>query len=220
MDDNCLLSCFESLSNSCGNTVQVFLSGENTTGNATRIGSNHDQLTKILQVLRLDNCGFRLSRPVETLTNLKPLLKSMTALATVSVNNMTCVASDLEEGGAARVRDLLEKHTPLLCSMIKHLPNLERLSMMRYEVCPEQLPRLVRAIKSQVSRRNGVLTLQAKHAGRCRVHPDPTAGDPALTSLISRLERSKRVSCSYSGATGVLRVEAVKSQGILRRVRK
>ena len=138
-------------------------------------------------MLRLDNCGFRLSRPVETLSNLKPLLKSMTALATVSVNNMTCVASDLEEGGAARVRDLLEKHTPLLCSLIKHLPNLERLSMMRYEVCPEQLPRLVRAIKSQVSRRNGVLTLQAKHAGRCRVHPDPTAGDPALTSLISRL---------------------------------
>ena len=150
------------------------------------------------------------------------------------------------------MRDLLENHTPLLCSIIKvgtskvgyvkrkklsnlslpqvwklfsiisitllffnflarsiitssyhlfqHLPALERLSMMRYQLCPDQvirplkktwhfipfhcqpqtfkvlvqcpvssylklsmpvqLPRLVRAVKSLVVRRNGFLTLQ------------------------------------------------------------
>jgi len=165
----------------------------------------------------MDNCGFRLSRPVETLARLKPLLKNMTALATMSVNNMTCITCDPEEGGAAKVRDLLENHTPLLCSIIKHLPSLERLSMMRYELCPHQLPRLVRAVKSQVVRRNGLLTLQAKHTRRCRAHQEHTDED-ALTGLLGRLERSKRVKCNYSGVTGALRVEAIKPQGILRRL--
>merc|ERR1719234_173812 len=190
VDDQCLLSLFESLSNNCANT---------------------------LQVLRMDNCGFRLSRPVETLARLKPLLKNLTGLATMSVNNMTCITCDPEEGGAAKVRDLLENHTPLLCSIIKHLPSLERLSMMRYQLCPDQLPRLVRAVKSQVVRRNGLLTLQAKHIRRCGAHPEHTDED-TLTGLIGRLERSKRVKCNYNGVTGALRVEAIKSQGILRRL--
>ena len=60
------------------------------------------------------------------------------SLFNISVNNMTCVTCDPEEGGAAKVRklsnqkklkkiltfdekvrDLLENHTPLLCSIIK-----------------------------------------------------------------------------------------------------
>ena len=40
-------------------------------------------IATICQVLRLDNCSFRLSRPVETLSKLKPLLKNMAAIVTM-----------------------------------------------------------------------------------------------------------------------------------------
>jgi len=190
MDDFSLTDCFKSLSNNCGSK---------------------------LQVLRMDNCCLRLSKPVETLAKMKPMLKNMTGLTTLSVNNMVCLACESEETGVAKVRDLLENHPPLLASVIKHLPTLERLSMMRYQLSPDQVPRLLRALKRQVVRRNGVLTVQAKHVGWSSTYPVNTDKD-ALASLIDKLEKSKRVKCTFTEATGVLEVEASKSQGILRRL--
>merc|ERR1712107_820814 len=107
-----------------------------------------------------------------------------------------------EETGVAKVRDLLENHPPLLASVIKHLPTLERLSMMRYQLSPDQVPRLLRALKRQVVRRNGVLTVQAKHVGWSSTYPANTDKD-ALASLIDKLEKSKRVKCTFTEATGV-----------------
>ena len=74
-----------------------------------------------VQVLRMDNCCLRLSKPVETLAKMKPLLKNMTGLTTLrsltpdfhiqwchnwllSVNNMVCLACESEETGVAKVR--------------------------------------------------------------------------------------------------------------------
>jgi len=59
--------------------------------------------------------------------------------------------------------------------------------------------------------------VQAKHVGWSSTYPVNTDKD-ALASLIDKLEKSKRVKCTFTEATGVLEVEASKSQGILRRL--
>ena len=165
-----------------------------------------------LQALRMDNWGLRLETPAETLAKVRPLLQAMQALATLSINNLACEA--VAEGGAAGVRSLLEG-PPLLRCLVKHLPRLERLSMMRCEVCPAQVPRLAKALKTRA--RGGAVALHTKHAGRCRAHPEHREVD-GLEQLVSRLEGSREVRCSYSGLTGVLRVEDSRQPGILRRL--
>ena len=137
----------------------------------------------------MDNWGFRLARPGETLGRLKVSLQAMASLNTLSINNFSCVSCDNEETGAIKVRSLLHG-APFLRSVIKHLPRLERLSIMRSELCPDQVPGLVRALKARVKK--NAISLHTKHVGRCRVHPEH-AGVDGLEQLVARLARSRLV---------------------------
>ena len=168
-----------------------------------------------LQGLRMDNWSFRLERPGETLGKLKPALQALTSLGTLSINNYTSMECEIKETGAARVRSLLEARAPLLRCLIKHLPKLERLSIMRSELCPDEVPGLVQALKVRVKK--NPITLHTKHVRRCRLHPDHQGVD-GLGELVARLAKSRVARETWSGVTGVLRLEAARQPGIIRKL--
>ena len=139
---------------------------------------------------------FKLVDSTETVAKLKPLLTSLTKLHTVSLNNMSFVESI--PGGRV---------SPLLNAIIKHVPHLRHLSILRSNLQPDQVPNLVRALKKRVCR--NPLTLYTKHM----------TGD-GLQDLLTTLKRSKSLEIDYNPQTGVIDVTEKRKEKIIGKIKK
>ena len=122
---------------------------------------------------------------------------SLTRLTTVSLNNVDFI-------------HCCETHGPreplLLRSMIKYIPKIKHLSILKSELATDQVPTLVKALKYKVKKND--ITLHTKHVTQ-----------EGLDELLNRLTRSKMTNYQYDNLTGVLSVFHPKAEPILRRMK-
>ena len=143
------------------------------------------------------NWKFKLIKMEETSGKLKPLFKSLEKLTTVSLNNVDFV----------RCRETQGRHEPLfLKCLLKYLPNIKHLSILKSELAEEQVSTIVKALKYRVKRND--ITLHTKHVTQSGVD-----------ELLSRLSRSKMTNYQYDSQTGVLEVFQPRAEPILKRMK-
>jgi len=150
-----------------------------------------------IEILKMVNWKFKLTNMDETSLKLKPLMKSLSKLTTVSLNNVDFI----------HCRKTYGPREPLLLrSLIKYLPKIRHLSILRSELAVDQVPTIVKALKFRVKKND--ITLHTKHITQA-----------GLDELLHRLARSKMITYQYDNMTGVLNVSVPKVDPILRRMK-
>ena len=124
-------------------------------------------------------------------------MKSLSKLTTVSLNNVDFI----------HCRKTYGPREPLLLrSLIKYLPKIKYLSILRSELAVDQVPTIVKALKYWVKKND--ITVHTKHITQA-----------GLDELLHRLARSKMITYQYDNMTGVLNVSVPKVDPILRRMK-
>ena len=150
-----------------------------------------------IEILKMVNWKFKLINMDETSLKLKPLMKSLSKLTTVSLNNVDFI----------HCRKTYGPREPLLLrSLIKYLPKIKHLSILRSELAVDQVPTIVKALKYRVKKND--ITLHTKHITQA-----------GLDELFNRLARSKMITYQYDNMTGVLNVSVPKVDPILKRMK-
>eukprot|EP00092_Neocalanus_flemingeri_P004160 GFUD01004475.1.p1 GENE.GFUD01004475.1~~GFUD01004475.1.p1 ORF type:complete len:1342 (+),score=251.43 GFUD01004475.1:273-4298(+) len=150
-----------------------------------------------IEILKMVNWKFKLVNMVESVGKLKPLMMSLSRLTTVSLNNVDFIHCRETNGPLEPL---------LLRSLIKYLPKLKHLSILRSKMSHEQVPTLVKALKYKVKKND--ITLHTKHVTQ-----------EGLDELLNRLTKSKIVGFQYDNQTGVLGVFHPKAEPILKRMK-
>lgn len=150
-----------------------------------------------IEILKIVNWKFKLVNMEETVGKLKPLMMSLSKLTTVSLNNVDFI----------HCRETYGLREPLLLrSLIKYVPKIKQLSILRSELAPDQVPTIVKALKYRVKKND--ITLHTKHITQ-----------EGLDELLNRLTRSKMTNYQYDNMTGLLSVFHPKAEPILRRMK-
>jgi len=150
-----------------------------------------------VEVLRMVNWKLDLEKTHHTFTSLKQNLKTLTKLETVSLNNF-----DFEKGQNGGPQ--------FLKCLIKYLPNLRYLSILRSKWNKHQASILVKALKYKI--RTGEITLYTKHM---KTNEDLEGHEEFLYLL----NRTKTLTYSYDSLRGVLDIKPNKQKPILIRLK-
>ena len=141
-----------------------------------------------LEVLKMVNWKIKLDNAPTTAIELKKCFKSLPNIKTISLNNV-------------------EQKEPLfLKSLIKYLPQLEKLSLLRAPLYEDQVPSLMRALKHRV--RRGPITLHTKHV----MHG-------GHEELLQRLGRTRALTYQYNSLHGVLDIKPPHQTNMIKRLK-
>lgn len=142
-----------------------------------------------LEVLKMVNWKIKLDNAKSTAVELKKCFKSLPNIKTISLNNV-------------------EQKEPLfLKSLIKYLPKLEKLSILRAALYEDQVPSLMRALKYKV-RRSQAITLHTKHV----MHG-------GHEELLHRLGRTRALTHQYNSLHGVLDIRPPQHTNLIKRLK-
>ena len=141
-----------------------------------------------LEVLKMVNWKIKLDNAPTTAIELKKCFKGLPNIKTISLNNV-------------------EQNEPLfLKSLIKYLPQLQKLSLLRAPLYEDQVPSLMRALKHRV--RRGPITLHTKHV----MHG-------GHEKLLLHLGRTRALSYQYNSLHGVLDIKPPNQTNMIKRLR-
>ena len=150
-----------------------------------------------LEVLKMVNWKLKFSDARRTVSDLKQYFKSLTKLETISLNNIDFVTCKLDP----HFKDPL-----FLKCLIKHLPRLKVLSILKANVDADQVPALVKALKYKV--RRGSITLHTKH-----VNPD------GHDELIDKLNKTSALTFKYDSLKGVIDINPPPSEPLIQKIK-
>ena len=137
-----------------------------------------------LEVLKMANWKLSLHRTEATADELKNIFTKLEKLTTLSLNNIDIISSGL--GTSEPV---------LLKTVIKHLPQLKKLSILKFKLEEDQAPIIFKALKHKVKVKKSDIILYTK-----MVKPD------GLEKLLQCLEESKTVKFKFDGKDGTLEI--------------
>ena len=142
----------------------------------------------------MDNWRLRISMSDQTAGKLKQIFTKLEKLTTISLNNMNISFGP-------------DYHQPvLLKTMIKHLPQLRKLSILNCKLEADQVPAIFKTLKQRVKGRKGGIILY-------------TWLVDGLEELLQCLEKSKTVKFKYDGKTGTLEIFQDKKESLMDRMR-
>ena len=141
-----------------------------------------------LEVLKMVNWKIKLDNAQTTAIELKKCFKSLQNIKTISLNNVEL------------------KEPVFLKSLIKYLPQLEKLSLLRAPLSEDQVPSLMKALKNKV--RRGPITLHTKHV----MHG-------GHEELLLRLGRTRALTYQYNSLHGVLDIKPPQQTNMIKRLK-
>ena len=130
----------------------------------------------------------------QTAGQLKQTFTKLEKLTTISLNNMN-ISSEPDHNQPV-----------LLKTMIKHLPQLRKLSILNCKLEADQVPAIFKTLKQKVKGRKGGIILY-------------TWLVDGLEELLQCLEKSKTVKFKYDGKTGTLEIFQDKKESLMDRMR-
>jgi len=146
---------------------------------------------KQLETLKLGNWVFSIQNPAETKEKLKNILKQLQGLNFLILDNYKW---DVKDGVTEHYKDGQPgvKHF-LLKLLVKHIPNLAKISLQSCQICADEVPMIYKALKHRVARNPiNIYTLYM---------------DPEIIKLISeKLETGRSFKSTYNEQSGLLNV--------------
>ena len=149
-----------------------------------------------LEVLKMTNWRLGINKP-DTAGQLKQIFTKLEKLTTISLNNINISSAP-------------DNNEPVfLKAMIKHLPQLRKLSILNCELETDQVPTIFKILKQKVKgKKAGMITLYTK-----------MVTEDGLEELLQCLQKSKSVKFKYDGKSGTLEIFQNKKEPLMVRMR-
>ena len=151
-----------------------------------------------LKVLKMTNWKLSLNNTAMTGAELRNIFTKLGKLATISLNNIYFIQSPSDP----------PQEPVLLKTMIKHLPQLSKISMINCELAKVHVQSIFKTLKHRVKAGNTNITLYTRMVTQ-----------DGLEELLLLLQDSKSVDYKYDGKNGTLEIYQINIESILMRMK-